>query len=286
MIHKIQFEREKTALKYFLIGRGYKQAIKALGFAERLHVGMRKDGKTPEFHHQVRIALSVSQMRDLLHEERSIVVSLLHDVLEDYPVTREDLEREFGAEVADSVWRMTKKTADLIKQKTTYMSELALDPVSSIVKGCDRTDNLQTMIDVFSVEKMTSYAEEARSSILPMLKRASKFFPEQIHAYQAVTLTIKRQLQFIKNYIDVQLALELASDQYKKVKEDLAKMTKQRDDWSRAFSQESADHTATKKLLHTIKGELVELDRRIQGLESFMGQDYNMEKCTGDINRT
>jgi hypothetical protein len=36
----LQFQKEKTALKYYLIGKGYEKALKALGFAERYHVKM------------------------------------------------------------------------------------------------------------------------------------------------------------------------------------------------------------------------------------------------------
>lgn len=52
--HFLQFQREKTALKYFLIGRGFHLALKALGFVERYNVGLRKDGVTPSLHHEFR----------------------------------------------------------------------------------------------------------------------------------------------------------------------------------------------------------------------------------------
>lgn len=38
-------------LRDLLEGAGYNDALKALAFARRHHVGMRKDGVTPEFDH-------------------------------------------------------------------------------------------------------------------------------------------------------------------------------------------------------------------------------------------
>ena len=46
------YEKQKIALKYWLIGRGYHKAVEAMSFAEKFHSGTRKDG-AHEFSHQV-----------------------------------------------------------------------------------------------------------------------------------------------------------------------------------------------------------------------------------------
>lgn len=198
--HLNKFHREKTALKYYLLGRDYHLALKALGFAERYHVGLRKDGKTPEFHHQIEIALSVTQLKNLINEELCITVALLHDVQEDYQIPQEVIEREFGVEVAKCVWLLTKKMGKLVKDKEIYINEIALCAVASIVKGCDRKNNLETMVGVFTVEKMRSYAEEAEKFFLPMLKTAAKMFPEQQSAYTSIQLSIKQLIKWTNFY--------------------------------------------------------------------------------------
>lgn len=199
--HFLQFQREKTALKYFLIGRGYHRALKALGFVERYHVGLRKDGKTPELHHQIQIALSVSQEKDLLNEELCIVVALLHDVQEDYTIPSEIIEREFGRDVRDVVWKLTKKFAGETRNKKEVIDAIASDPVASIVKGLDRNNNLNSMVNAFTIQKMEAYAEEATTVFLPMLKRAGKLFPEQQAAYHSISEAMKQAIRFTKAYI-------------------------------------------------------------------------------------
>lgn len=199
--HFLQFQREKTALKYFLIGRGYHLALKALGFVERYNVGLRKDGVTPSLHHEVQIALSVSQVKDVSKEEICIVAALLHDVQEDHQIPSADIEREFGKEVADVVWKLTKKFAGAHKNKTDYINDIAMCEVASIVKGLDRVNNLHSMIGVFTLEKMTTYANEAEKVFLPMLKKAGKLFPEQQSAYHAISQQMKQAIIFTRAYV-------------------------------------------------------------------------------------
>lgn len=205
--HFLQFQREKTALKYFLIGRGYHQALKALGFVERYNVGLRKDGVTPSLHHEVQIALSVSQVKDVSHEELCIVASLLHDVQENHQIPSEDIEREFGQEIRNIVWKLTKKFAGEHKNKKDYINGIAICPVASIVKGLDRVNNLHSMIGVFSLEKMAEYAYEASIVFLPMLKRAGKLFPEQQSAYHSISQQMKQAIAFANAYVKQGLSL-------------------------------------------------------------------------------
>ena len=210
--HYLQFQREKTALKYFLIGRGYHLALKALGFVERYNVGLRKDGKTPGLHHEVQIALSVSQVKDVSEEELCIVVSLLHDVQEDHQIPSEDIEREFGKVVREAVWKLTKKYAGTIKNKKDYIEAIALCPIASIVKGLDRVNNLQSMIEVFTIEKITDYTNEADNIFLPMLKKAGKLFPEQQAAYHAISQQMKHAIAFARAYVRLSEISERAMD--------------------------------------------------------------------------
>lgn len=198
---QLQFEKEKTALKYYLIGKEYHLALKALGFAERFTVGKRKDGVTPSLHHQIRVAMSIIQLKNVLDEELTIICALLHDIQEDYGVTSAELEKEFNKEVARVNWLTTKKFAGTHKNKEEFIIAISLDSVASLVKGEDRVDNLQKMIGVFSIEKIKDYSNEARTVFLPMLKKASKMFPEQQLAYYAIMQKLKKQLEFIDHYL-------------------------------------------------------------------------------------
>ncbi len=46
------FEKMKIAIRYWMIGKGYYTALKAMDFAEQYHTGTRKDGNH-EFSHQI-----------------------------------------------------------------------------------------------------------------------------------------------------------------------------------------------------------------------------------------
>lgn len=206
--YALQFQKEKTALKYYLTGRNYTIALRMLGFAERHHVGLRKDKKTPEFHHQIRLAMDAMNLKGLVNEEIVITLCLGHDVQEDYDIPRLVMEKEFGQEIADANWRLTKKFAGESKSKEEYIREMSLCPYASIVKGLDRCDNLESMIGVFTVDKIKSYSKEAEVVFLSMLKSSAKLFPEQHAAYRQVSQMMKQHLRFISAYVDVLEALE------------------------------------------------------------------------------
>lgn len=209
--HALQFEKEKTALKFYMTGKGYYQGLKALGFLEQVELKIpsekrfRKDGKTPSLHHQIRIALSVTLLKGLSNEieEQCLVNALLHDIQEDHSVSREEIKEKFGTITAEINWKLTKKFAGLHKNKEEYIRDIAFDIVASLVKGLDRADNLNYMIDVFSIDKMESYADEAEFVFLPMVKTASKLFPEVFQAYQTISLQMKRSIQFTKKYVEL-----------------------------------------------------------------------------------
>ena len=214
--YALQFEREKTALKYYMLGKGYTLGIKALGFIERIEFRIpaeerfRKDKATPSLHHQVRIALSVTQLKGLTNEQEElcIVLALLHDVQEDHGVPHDILEGEFGIVVADKAWKLTKKFAGQHKNKDAYIHDISQDIVTAIVKGLDRCDNLSTMVDVFSTDKIDQYSTEAEKVFLPMTKTAMKLYPELYHAFQAISLRMKREIKMARQLLVVARASE------------------------------------------------------------------------------
>ena len=220
--YSLQFDHEKTVLKYFLLGKGYFEAIKALGYIEQTNERLppekryRKDKVTPNLHHQIRVALSIIQLNGVIDEELCIICALLHDVQEDLHISKSEIEELFGRKVAEIVWRLTKKYINIVKNKEAYIHDMSECQVTSLVKGVDRLDNLSTMIGVFSLEKQLEYAEEAEKLFLPMIKKASKYFPSQIHAYTQISLTMKRQIEITRKYVSVAQAkcnLETRVDQ-------------------------------------------------------------------------
>lgn len=187
--------QERASLLGWLHNQGWSKAIRALHFAEEYHCGLRKDGVTPEFSHQVRIALYLSTLVAHFRQgEEVLVTALLHDVCEDYDVTFEEIEAIFGMIVRKSVTAMTKEYQGerLPAEDVAYMQ--ANDAIASINKGADRIHNQSTAVGVFSMPKIEEYVGETRSQIMPMLAAAQKNFPDQNGAYQNITTVLTSQM--------------------------------------------------------------------------------------------
>lgn len=200
MTHSItRFQKAEISLRYWLDGRRYYLALRAMEFAKRYHQGTRKDDVTPEFYHQVEIANFVRTFDHvLLHPEATFCAVLLHDVREDYGVTDAQIREPFGALVADAVERLTKKTRGIVKPKDLYFAELGTCAIGSVAKGADRIANLNSMEGVFGAEKQLDYAAEAEDRFLPMLKAGRALFPEQRPVYQNMQYVIRGQVSLVR----------------------------------------------------------------------------------------
>ncbi|WP_158675682.1 HD domain-containing protein [Nocardia stercoris] len=67
----------------------------------------------------------------------------LHDVLEDTPVTRAELESRFGAAVTDLVWAVTGIGSDRKERNLDAYRKIAAHPRAVILKLADRTANAE-----------------------------------------------------------------------------------------------------------------------------------------------
>lgn len=74
---------------------------KAFDFARKAHEGQkRKYSGAPYFYHPIEVAKIV---KGVFHTEEMIAAALLHDVVEDTPVTLDEIRTEFGEGVANLV---------------------------------------------------------------------------------------------------------------------------------------------------------------------------------------
>lgn len=191
------FRKERIALRSWLLGRGWHSTVEAMTLVEKHSRGnTRKDGVTPEFAHQVQTTLYVTTLAPhLRHPEATATTMVLHDLGEDYDYPFELLRSQFGDQVADSTWRMTKVYQGVKRGEDDVFARLAEDPISSVNKGADRIHNMSTMVGVFSEEKILSYIEETERLILPMLKKARRNFPDQDGTYQNMRTVLISQVE-------------------------------------------------------------------------------------------
>ncbi|MNL35737.1 GTP pyrophosphokinase rsh [compost metagenome] len=123
--------------------------LKAAVFAAEAHVGQRRKGlDEPYINHPLRVAAAVEACG--LPPE-AVAAALLHDVVEDTPVSQERIAAEFPARVAHLVHLMTKWWPDdapaEVKREGNpkYYGALREDPEALVVKLLDRADNLRDM---------------------------------------------------------------------------------------------------------------------------------------------
>lgn len=117
---------------------------KAVSFAARQHHGqLRKDGQTPYVAHPFRVALTV---RHVFGEDDIVALctALLHDVIEDTTTDVDDLESEFGAEIAVAVACLTKdKRLPEPKREDAFYRQIAQGSWQArLVKLADAHDNI------------------------------------------------------------------------------------------------------------------------------------------------
>jgi (p)ppGpp synthase/HD superfamily hydrolase len=172
----------KKALRYALMGRAscdprWYIAVKALDLGVKYHKGFRKDGKTPEFQHQIEIALYLLTMEKLLIDApRTIADALLHDLGEDYGdlISFEEIGEATDEIVAADCRLLAKEYRGEKKTPGQYFGPLSGNPRISVVKGGDRVHNMRTMAGVFKLEK--------------------RAFPEQEPVYENIKFMLTTQM--------------------------------------------------------------------------------------------
>jgi len=193
------YQKHLISLRAWLHGSTKHEALRALEFARPLHDGVRKDGVTPEFAHQVFMMNFASNFDTaLLHPDETLAVLALHDVVEDKNVSILDIQAEFGERIARPVFLMTAPEGETAAEKADRFRAMAGDPIASVAKAIDRVHNVVSMVGVFTPEKVARYIAESEELILPMMKAARRRFPKQIPVYQITKLMISTHIHNIR----------------------------------------------------------------------------------------
>ena len=151
------------------------RAERVLRAAWKAHEGQtRKDGR-PYIVHPIHVAEVVLVEWDV-READLVLAGLLHDTVEDTPLTLDDVTKLAGPSVRELVDLLTKADEKNYPSKAerdrVYFARLrAGPPGASVVKCADRVDNLRDMArSGWSVEKKRGYLAEARDHILPVAR--------------------------------------------------------------------------------------------------------------------
>lgn len=104
----------------------------ALELATKLHAGQTDLAGKPYIDHVLRVADAVSS-------EEEKIIALLHDTLEDTPITFLELENLFGKRIASVIQLLTKIDGEPYGQ---YIERVATDPLAIKIKLADLEDNI------------------------------------------------------------------------------------------------------------------------------------------------
>jgi guanosine-3',5'-bis(diphosphate) 3'-pyrophosphohydrolase len=148
---------------------------RAYRFSERAHEGQKRSSGENYVSHCVEVAKILAE----LHLDSVTVASgLVHDVLEDTSVTREELEREFGKDIASIVDGVTKignitfrSTQERqVENYRKLLLSVAKDVRVILIKLADRLHNMRTL-DYLPDEKQRRIAQETMDLYAPMAHR-------------------------------------------------------------------------------------------------------------------
>ena len=151
------------------------QLNRAYVYAVRMHGSQKRASGDPYFAHPIEVA---GILTDYRLDTATIVTALLHDVIEDTDVTREDIDRLFGVEVGELVEGVTKlsrleATADYKRQAENlrkFILAVSKDVRVLLVKLADRLHNMRTLQFIKSPAKRERIARETLDIYAPLAR--------------------------------------------------------------------------------------------------------------------
>ncbi len=148
---------------------------KALDLAATAHAGQLRASGHPYLKHPLEVAEILAQLR---MDEPTIVAALLHDTIEDTHLTRAELVREFGEEIAHLVDGVTKIDQLRLVGREQAQAEnfrkmllsMARDVRVILIKLADRLNNMRTL-EPLKEEKQRRIATETQEIYAPIANR-------------------------------------------------------------------------------------------------------------------
>ena len=206
------------------IGRSYldedkvQHIVHAYRFGAQAHAGQFRKSGDPYICHPLSVAITLAEMK---MDSDCVIAAILHDVIEDTDISKDELAEEFSLEVAELVDGVTKLTQLDNKTRAEAQAEnvrkmllaMSKDLRVIIVKLADRLHNMQT-IGAMPIEKKRRIAKETQEIYVPLASRLSMndirhkldalcleaLYP---HRYQTIENAVKKARGNKKELVDV-----------------------------------------------------------------------------------
>jgi len=162
-------------LSTYLEASQVNDCVRAYQFGATAHAGQFRKTGEPYICHPVSVAISLAEMR---MDANGIMAAILHDVIEDTPVSKKDLSIAFSKEVADLVDGVTKLSKIGSKTQAEAQAEnvrkmflaMGKDLRVIMVKLADRLHNMQTL-GIMPPQKKRRIARETLDIYAPIANR-------------------------------------------------------------------------------------------------------------------
>ena len=148
---------------------------RAYVYAMRMHGAQKRASGDPYFAHPIEVAGILTEYR---LDTATIVTALLHDVIEDTPVTRAEIDELFGAEIGELVEGVTKLSklelsSEHLRQAENlrkFILAISRDVRVLMVKLADRLHNMRTLQYIASPAKRERIARETLDIYAPLAR--------------------------------------------------------------------------------------------------------------------
>ena len=166
---------EEKLKKYIKSEDELKEIKKAYIFANTKHNGQKRNSGEDYIIHPLNVAFILAGIHA---DSKTVEAALLHDVIEDCNVTKEELENLFGVEVAKLVESITKinrlnfsgDTEALIANQRKILVGMTEDVRVIILKLADRLHNMRTLW-ALSEKRQKANAKETLDIFTPIAHR-------------------------------------------------------------------------------------------------------------------
>ncbi|MFB2538101.1 MULTISPECIES: RelA/SpoT family protein [unclassified Acinetobacter] len=167
-----QAKQQLKSILTYLSPEQIHQVMEASDFADFAHTGVTRKSGEPYILHPIAVAMILANLR---LDDQTLIAALLHDVIEDTDISKEEIIERFGLTVAQLVDGVTKLTSsgdkhfNKVSSFRKFLRSVLNDPRVVVVKLADRYHNMSTL-GALRLDKRQRIAQETADVYVPMAR--------------------------------------------------------------------------------------------------------------------